>query len=544
MAGSNDIGHPAVKASALAARAGDVPGGRLRTWAIVVFVAFAIVTVLYGLTAIATGHANFGAVSGDALLHAREQLRAMSIAGGDPGWGQVIGTDDPFIWIAARLTSARLMFGENGVYDTLLYYARMPKANIVILSLHNIMGGTCMLLGALQFWPALRRNHPRWHRTAGVVYMVSSQIAMIGAMTYMVRTPVAMMYDTLTFATGLWFLALGVTASLWMSIHHLIRREIAQHQAYMAINYGFLLTAPFTRIDWIWAAMVYPDVNQNTSNFSAVAVLIAQCMLFGYLLLCMNRWFQKSRPATGRAGPVFSAAFTEAVAKAGVAVLSMLSIVALAAVVDHDLVTPGLDRFQAGKDWIPAGLAAFQGNVLRAAPGSRWLYAASAMGVCALAPFLLRAAFIGKPRPARMMRLAAATGVLTAANGAVLLYWGQLLGGPTAITSSGGTPFQMNGAFELFFAVLLLWGVMRERHALVKEWSLFAVLCVLALPSLYAFVPLVGWIYLQIGVPDLPHYVEITSVYRVAISIGLILAMLVGLLYAVYGSATQEKFAR
>ncbi|MCQ4438359.1 hypothetical protein NO135_25470, partial [Clostridioides difficile] len=41
--------------------------------------------------------------------------------------------------------------------------------------------------------------------------------------------------------------------------------------------------------------------------------------------------------------------------------------------------------------------AAFQGSVLRAAPGSRWLYAASAIGVCALAPFLLRAAFSGKP---------------------------------------------------------------------------------------------------------------------------------------------------
>ena len=30
-----------------------------------------------------------------------------------------------------------------------------------------------------------------------------------------------------------------------------------------------------------------------------------------------------------------------------------------------------------------------------------------------------------------------------------------VLGGPTAITSSGGTPFQMNGLFELFFAMLL-----------------------------------------------------------------------------------------
>ncbi|MBN3786594.1 DUF2306 domain-containing protein [Burkholderia sp. Ac-20353] len=544
MAGSNEIGHATAKASAIAARVGDVSGGRLRSWATVVFVVFAVVTILYGLTAIATGQANFGAVSGDGLLHAREQLRTLSTAGSSPSWGQVFGTDDPFIWIAAKLTSAQLIFGENGFYDTVLYYARMPKTNIVILSLHNIMGGTCMLLGALQFWPSLRRNHPRWHRTAGVVYMASSQLAMIGAMIYMARTPVDRMYDTLTFATGLWFLALGVTASLWMSIYHLMRREIAQHQAYMAINYGFLLTAPFTRIDWIWAAMVYPNVDQNTSNFSAVAVLIAQCMLFGYLLLCMNRWFQKSRPTTTRAGSAASAASTEVVAKVGVAVLSALSIAGLIAVVRHYLVAPGLDQFQAGKNWIPAGLTAFQGTVLGAAPGSRWIYAVSAIGVCLLAPFLLRAAFIKTQQPSRIMRLARVTGVLTAANGLALLYWGQLLGGPTAMTSSGGTPFQMNGAFELFFAALLLWGVMRERHALVKEWSLLSILCVLALPSFYAIVPLLGWIYLQMGVPNLQHYVEITSVYRVAISIGLVVAMLAGSIYAVYGSATREKFAR
>ncbi|MBZ5795314.1 DUF2306 domain-containing protein [Burkholderia contaminans] len=540
MARPNAIGTPATSA----APPGEAASGRLRSWATATFLLFAGVTILYGLIAIATGQANFGAISGDSLLHAREQLRALSTAGGNPAWSQVLGTDDPFIWIAARLTSARLMFGENGFYDTVLYYAQMPKANIVILSLHNIMGGTCMLLGALQFWPALRRDHPRWHRTAGVIYMVSSQIAMIGAMTYMVRTPVAMMYDTLTFATGLWFLALGVTASLWMSIYHLVRRDIAQHQAYMAINYGFLLTAPFTRIDWIWAGMVYPDVDQNTSNFAAVAVLIAQCMLFGYLLLCMNRWFQKARPTAAHAKPALPPAWTRAAARIGVPVLSALCIAGLVIVADHYLVAPGLDRFEAGKRWIPAGLAAFQSSVLGAAPVSRWIYALSAIGVCALAPALLRAAFGGKPQPQRMRSLAAATAVLTAVNGAALLYWGQLLGSPTATTSSGGTPFQMNGSFELFFAALLLWGVMRGRDALVKEWSLFSILCLLALPSFYAIVPLVGWIYVQIGVPGLQHYVDITSVYRVAISIGLILAMLAGSIHAVYGSATQERFAR
>ncbi|AOJ10078.1 hypothetical protein WS71_22820 [Burkholderia mayonis] len=516
----------------------------MRSWAIAAFLLFAVVTTLYGLIAIATGQANFGAVSGDSLLHAREQLRAISTAGSSPSWRQVFGTDDPLLWIGAKLTSAQIAFGENGFYDTVLYYARMPKANIVILSLHNIMGGTCMLLGALQFWPALRRNYPRWHRTAGVIYMASSQIAMIGAIAYMVRTPVDRMYDTLTYTTGLWFLALGVTASLWMSIYHLVRRDIAQHQAYMAINYGFLLTAPFTRIDWIWAAMVYPNVDQNTSNFSAVAVLIAQCMLFGYLLLCMNRWFQKARPRTAQASSVLPAALTQAAARIGVPILSALSIAGLITVVDHHLVAPGLDQFQAGKNWIPADLSAFQSSVLGAAPVSRWIYAVSAIGVCLLAPFLLRAAFIKKQQLPQMMQLATVTAVLTSANGLALLYWGKLLGGPTAMTSSGGTPFQMNGSFELFFAALLLWGVMRQRHTLVKEWSLFSILCVLALPSFYAIVPLVGWIYTQIGVPGLHHYVDITSVYRIAISTGLILAMLAGSIYAVYGGATQEKFAR
>lgn len=524
------------------------PRRRMQPWVIFAFLVFAAITIFYAVTAIETGRDNLAALSGNQLLQAREHLRAIALAPGShgPGLGQVLGTVDPFIYVAQLFNPLHVMYGTHGFYDLLLYYAQMPKANVVVLSLHNMLGGTCMLLGALQFWPFLRRNYPRWHRAAGLIYMVSSQLAMIGAMTYMLRTPVRNMYDTLTFTSGLWFLAIGVTSTLWLSIYHLVRRDIAQHQAYMALNYGFLLTAPFTRIDWIGAAALFPNVSQYVSNTAAVAVLIAQCMLFGYLLLCMNRWLQQARPLNASPRPALPVAFTQALARVGVLVLSALSVVALLAVADHYLLAPGFDHFEAGRAWIANGVAELESGVLAASPVSRWIYALSAMGVCVLAPVLLWAAFVRKsaaPQP-WVARLATLVGLLTAINGIALLYWSALLGGPTETTSSGGAPYLMNGAFEVFFAVLLLSGVVRKRHALIKEWSLFAVLCVLALPSFYALVPLIGWVDTLLGVPDLQAYVASGDIYRIGISVGLVQAMLIGSIYATYGSATQERFAR
>lgn len=64
-------------------------------------------------------------------------------------------------------------------------------------------------------------------------------------------TPVAQIYDQFVFAAGLWALAIGVSVTLWVAMFHLWHKRIAQHQAYMALNFGLLLTAPLLRMGWL-----------------------------------------------------------------------------------------------------------------------------------------------------------------------------------------------------------------------------------------------------------------------------------------------------
>ncbi|WP_423368597.1 DUF2306 domain-containing protein [Burkholderia sp. LMG 32019] len=518
---------------------------RLRTGVIGLFTLFAIAMGLFGLIAVETGHLNLITTSSSSLLSQRLAIQQTVDAGQVVSLHQAFSVSGWWMYLMAAVTGQRSVFGSNSFWETMVYYAQMPRSNNVILSFHSMLGGMCMTFGALQFWPALRRNYPRWHRGAGLFYMITAQLAMIMSMIYMARTPVARIYDTITFVTGLWFLAIGVTLTLWMSIFHLVRREYAQHQAYMSINYGLLLTAPFTRIDWTWAALTYPGISQDTSNYAATAVLIAQCLLLGYLLLCMNRWLQQSRPVT-QVRPALPPTLGRAISRTGVVALGALCVAGLLTVANHYLVAPGLDQYAAGKALLPQGLIAFQSRVLGHAFASRWIYAITAIGACVITPILFYLAFWSGQayKRNRVFALATLLGLFAAVNGLTLLHWSVLLGGPTTTSVSGGAPYMMNGASELFFAVLLLSAVLRQRDVLVKEWSVFAIACVLALPSFYGFLPVFGWLYGVLAVPYLQHYIEIASLYRVALTVGLITSVLIASVYAVYGSATQEKFAR
>lgn len=186
----------------------------------------------------------------------------------------------------SKVTSDQHSYGTDSYFTYSMYhYAEMPIKNMVVLSFHNVMGGICMLFGALQFWLAFRHRYPPWHRGFGALYMVTAQLAMIAAAIYLTITPVQTFYDSFSFYVGLWILVIIVTISLWLSIYHLKRKEYAQHQAYMAINFGALLTAPILRYNWVLGGILFPDVGFNTSNYLGAGILLPQCFVMGYLLL-------------------------------------------------------------------------------------------------------------------------------------------------------------------------------------------------------------------------------------------------------------------
>ena len=248
----------------------------------------ALLLGIYGLLAIDMGRVNLSPAVGDAqqiLAQRHEANRAADSAQyADPALQQAWQHSGLWLYGMSKITSSQHSYGDDSYFTySMFHYAEMPKKNMLVLSFHNVMGGICMLFGALQFWPAFRKKYPRWHRSFGALYMVTAQLGMLAAMVYLSITPVKTIYDSFSFYIGLWLLAIVVTATLWLSIYHLKRGEYAQHQAYMAINFGALLTAPVLRYNWVLGGLLFPGVSFNTSNYWGAGILLPQCFIMGYL---------------------------------------------------------------------------------------------------------------------------------------------------------------------------------------------------------------------------------------------------------------------
>lgn len=213
----------------------------------------------YALLALDSSRSIFHFMSDPQSVAKTEQIRQAADAG-----IEVVNTPEAreyvplWIRLKGRLTDSRFAYDSDSLASTEIYYAVMPASHQLVLGLHMLLGGLCMLLGGTQFWPWFRRKYPVLHRRFGMVFVATVQVAMIMAVTYLVVTGVANTYAQLTFHIGLWFLAAIVSLSLWLAIWHVKRREIAQHLGWMAMAYGLLLSAPFTRYDWVAVGMLFP----------------------------------------------------------------------------------------------------------------------------------------------------------------------------------------------------------------------------------------------------------------------------------------------
>lgn len=530
---------PAV-ASADTGRANPAAPVRKRLASLGIFL-FAMIMGGYGLLAIETAQVNFAATYDDSVLQQRLETRAQVQAGQTEGIEARAWPSSGLVWAGiSKLTSPQQWYGSEGMFDTVIHYAEMPRSLIATLSLHSLMGGICMVIGGLQFWPAFRRRYPRWHRAAGITYIVTAQTAMILAMVFLVRSPLRELYDTLTFSVGLWYLAIGVTLSLWLSIYHLSRREIAQHQAYMAISYALLLTAPFTRVYWAGAGMLFPESSQIVANYVASAVLTPTCILMGYALLCLNRWLQEDRAAPNPR-PGIALAWQQRLSRCFTLLAMLLAGAGAATVFWFYVISPGLAAFPLARDLVPASVIAHDSAVLGGLTLSRLIYAVSTLlALLVMLPFLWLA-FTRKEgdeqRQLLVMRSAAGLTVLAAISGMVLIHWGWLLGGPSSQVLSGGAPLLLNGGCQLLFAWLLGRAIRRGSLAQAKETGVFMLFCLLATPLFYWALPIFGLFPVPADIVQQGH------LYRLSMYAGLYL-LIFAMVYSAYGSITQEKFAR
>lgn len=465
-------------------------------------------------------------------------LRDAADAGADVlNSGQVEAASMP-LWfrLMAERTRASFSFGSDSLMTTAVHYTQMPVLNKVTISFHMLLGGLCMLLGGSQFWPAFRRRFPRLHRAFGLVFVVTAQGAMILSAVYLWHSNPDEIYGGFTFYVGLWVLAIGVTLALWLAMFHIWRREIAQHQAWMGIAYGFLLTAPLLRYDWTLIGMLFPGASMNEANYAGMMLLIPQSFLFGYGLVCLNRWLSRER-AKPQPLPFGDAA--RAALPYWWPAVSLLFVALAGLTVVHYLVAPGLAGSALARVLVPASVVANDSRVFGTVSAASAGFALLVTGALLLAPVFLYNAF--RLVPGGMLTPALRRqGLVLAAIGAAVsllaLRFAGAVGAPSHATLSGGTTYWLMGVAGLVFSLLLAQAAWRQRLALVKEWGVMLLLTVATAPLFYLMLAVISLFDLTA-----PH---------LAAGHGYMLAagfapgfLLFGFIYAIYGSASRERVA-
>jgi uncharacterized membrane protein len=498
----------------------------------------ALILGVYGLIAIDAGRANYGLAASSAdkqeEINRRKELiteiqagKRTSMPEGE-GWRTGYGQE-----MLAQRTDAQRAYGSN-LGMQLIQYATVPKWHIWVLATHSTLGGICMLMGALQFWPALRRKKPFLHKRIGKMYVYFGLASMLLAAVYLIVTPPEKIYSGLTFYIGLWLLVILAIYSMIMAIYHVKRGEIAQHQVFMAFNFGLFLTAPLLRYDWLLLGMMFPSVRQEEVNFAANIFLIPQSVLFGYGLLLVNRMGQPLRKK-----PIVLDV-DEKIRKKFLIWMGLLVVLfgaSIFGIVQHFIVSPGIEKFDIAYAVVPMNVINHEMAALAGEQSNRFVFVVAIIAVLLAAPFFIWTAFRHvEVAINRLKNLGLIIGFGTIVSGIVSLYWGYLLGIPNIEHFTGGTFYTIAGLFSLSFGAMLLGAVFMGKISLIKEWGVFSLACALAVPSFFSNLIIIKFL----NIPQ--YFIADGHGYLLAASSSL-MWVIGAFIHAAYSSATQEKVA-
>ncbi|WP_419998283.1 DUF2306 domain-containing protein [Streptomyces boninensis] len=114
-------------------------------------------------------------------------------------------------------------------------------AHYYLVVAHVLTAGTALVLGPLQFIPAVRA-HRRLHRAIGRAYLLAGVLP--AALT---AIPVALLSDRLLTQIGLITPALGWLATGWLAVQSARTRDYEAHRAWMQRNYALTFLAVTSR---------------------------------------------------------------------------------------------------------------------------------------------------------------------------------------------------------------------------------------------------------------------------------------------------------
>ncbi|MCC9309528.1 DUF2306 domain-containing protein [Kitasatospora sp. RB6PN24] len=179
-------------------------------------------------------------------------------------------------WLLARTVPQRYVSeafaGRVGPY----------RHSLTAMVVHSVLGGLLMVLGPVQLLSAVRRRI-RLHRATGVLFAATVYLSMTGAAVYLLRTKPADAFSGPTFWIVLATILVGTVLSTTMGVIAALARRPDLHQRWMLLCYGYLMTAPLLRLEWVVLPLVFPGLPVTETNRIAVMHL-GSVVVFGALV--------------------------------------------------------------------------------------------------------------------------------------------------------------------------------------------------------------------------------------------------------------------
>jgi uncharacterized membrane protein len=169
--------------------------------------------------------------------------------------------------------------------------ARFFAAPVPVV-VHIVGASTFIVLGALQFVPAIRRRWPRWHRRAGRVLVVSGIAAALSGLWMTLFYPLPPTDGELLFVLRLIF-GSSMAAFIGLGFAAARRRDFGRHRAWMIRGYAIGIATGTQALTSLVGILAFGPADELGKALALGA---------GWVInLAVAEWIIRRRPTRARA---------------------------------------------------------------------------------------------------------------------------------------------------------------------------------------------------------------------------------------------------
>lgn len=210
------------------------------------------------------------------------------------------------------LVSPEFAYGEGSgtLHDNNGSHFRVYLRHLTAMSSHTIAGSIAIVAGLVQFNTTLQFKYPAIHRFLGRLYFLcavtiswSSSVFLADAM------PINEVFSGDFFAYVLASLSMGVMLTAGCALYAIWNRDIGSHREFMALNYSFMLSAPFLRVGWITLGQFWGETKSVLNLYSSIFA--------GPFLIATSIFYLRQRHVRPSNARLISSNFRLAVAACG-----------------------------------------------------------------------------------------------------------------------------------------------------------------------------------------------------------------------------------